>query len=116
MNNASFVGNYTDFYGRNDLGVFLFIGKGKLTQLLFHIDMLEIGNANFTLEEQRSHFTLWALNKSPLLIGTDITKLPNDTIDIFLNKEIIAINQDNVISKPVQPFFWGKNPDHTFDP
>lgn len=37
--------------------------------------MLENGNGNLTLSEQRSHFTAWALNKSPLLIGTDVRPL-----------------------------------------
>lgn len=36
------------------------------------IDMLENGNGDLTLAEQRSHFTAWALTKSPLLIGTDV--------------------------------------------
>lgn len=34
--------------------------------------MLENGNGALTLAEQRSHFTAWALAKSPLLIGTDV--------------------------------------------
>jgi hypothetical protein len=32
----------------------------------------EIGNGELTLEEQRTHFNLWALSKSPLLIGTHV--------------------------------------------
>lgn len=35
-------------------------------------DMLENGNGALTLAEQRSHFTAWALAKSPLLVGTDV--------------------------------------------
>lgn len=34
--------------------------------------MLENGNGVLTLAEQRSHFTAWALAKSPLLVGTDV--------------------------------------------
>lgn len=37
--------------------------------------MLENGNGALTLAEQRSHFTSWALAKSPLLIGTDVRGL-----------------------------------------
>jgi alpha-galactosidase len=36
------------------------------------LDMLENGNGDLTLAEQRSHFTAWALAKSPLLVGTDV--------------------------------------------
>jgi len=35
--------------------------------------MLENGNGNLTLAEERSHFTAWALTKSPLLVGTDVS-------------------------------------------
>ena len=39
-------------------------------------DELEIGNGHLTLAEQRSHFALWCLIKSPLIIGTDVRALP----------------------------------------
>lgn len=44
-------------------------------QLSVCTDMLEIGppgNKLLTLSEQRAHFALWALIKSPLIIGADI--------------------------------------------
>jgi hypothetical protein len=34
--------------------------------------MLEIGNGNLTLAENRAHFALWAAMKSPLIIGTAV--------------------------------------------
>jgi alpha-galactosidase len=57
-------------------------------------DMLEVGNGGMTTAEYRAHFSLWALMKSPLLIGCDITNMTKDTKDILMNKEVIAINQD----------------------
>ena len=33
-------------------------------------DMLEVGNGDLTLAEQRSHFALWCIMKSPLILGT----------------------------------------------
>lgn len=45
--------------------------------------MLEVGNGGLTLAEQRSHFTAWALNKSPLLIGTDVRDTVFDTYFLF---------------------------------
>ncbi|TPX35478.1 alpha-galactosidase [Synchytrium microbalum] len=59
-------------------------------------DMMEMGNGNMTLEEYRSHFTLWAALKSPLLIGSDIFAISDEIIDILTNPEIIAINQDKL--------------------
>jgi len=35
-------------------------------------DMLEVGNGYLTLEENRAHFALWAIMKSPLIIGTAV--------------------------------------------
>jgi len=34
----------------------------------------QVGNQPLSLPEQRAHFALWALMKSPLLIGTDLVK------------------------------------------
>lgn len=66
------------------------------------IDMLVVGmygKGNVALggcndTEYRSHFSLWALMNSPLMIGCDIRNMNQATKDILLNKEIIAVNQD----------------------
>jgi alpha-galactosidase len=57
-------------------------------------DMLEVGNGGMTDVEYRSHFSLWAIMASPLLIGTDIRKIKPDALKILLNKEVIAVDQD----------------------
>ncbi|KAL4463419.1 hypothetical protein ABPG72_006741 [Tetrahymena utriculariae] len=57
-------------------------------------DMLEVGNGGMTTHEYEAHFALWALLKSPLLIGCDVSNMSVDTFRIISNKEIIAINQD----------------------
>ena len=36
--------------------------------------IVEVGNRGLSLEEQRTHFNLWALSKSPLLIGTHVSR------------------------------------------
>jgi len=59
-------------------------------------DMLEVGNGGMTTAEYRSHFSLWALAKAPLIIGCDITKITQATLDILTNPEVIAINQDTL--------------------
>ena len=57
-------------------------------------DMLEVGNHGLSVPEARSHFALWCLVKSPLLIGCDLTKIAPPYLQILLNKELIAISQD----------------------
>jgi alpha-galactosidase len=98
INNNSFITYAADFYGHNDL------------------DMLQLGNGDLDYEESKSHFTAWALMKSPLLIGTDLTKISNETLQILTNPEILAINQDPVIGTSISPFRWGYNRDWTWDP
>ena len=44
--------------------------------------------------EQRSHFSLWSLLKSPLFIGADLRKLSKTALKILTAEEVIAVNQD----------------------
>jgi alpha-galactosidase len=57
-------------------------------------DMLEVGNGGMTDVEYRSHFSLWSIMAAPLLIGTDLRKIKPDALQILLNKEVIAVDQD----------------------
>jgi alpha-galactosidase len=56
--------------------------------------MLEVGIGGLTLEEEKSHFALWAVSKAPLIIGADLNIISNDSLAVLMNEEIIAINQD----------------------
>ena len=58
--------------------------------------MLEVGNGGLTLGEQRAHFALWALLKSPLLVGTDLRRLHPDSLAVLKAREVIAVNQDDL--------------------
>ncbi|KAB5531402.1 alpha-galactosidase [Coniochaeta sp. 2T2.1] len=58
------------------------------------LDMLEVGLGGMTDDEYKAHFSMWALVKSPLLIGADIRRLPASALTILNNPAIIAINQD----------------------
>ena len=59
-------------------------------------DLLEVGNGGMTTAEYRSHFTMWALLKAPLIISTDVTNMSQATLGILSQKEVIAINQDSL--------------------
>jgi len=59
-------------------------------------DMLEVGNGGMTMEEYRSHFSVWALMKAPLLIGCDVRDVSSEMIALLSNREVIAINQDEL--------------------
>ena len=57
------------------------------------MDMLEIGRGLSDAEE-RTHFGMWCIQSSPLLIGCDMTTIPAKSLALLKNKELIAINQD----------------------
>jgi alpha-galactosidase len=97
LNEGSFLNNYADFWGHNDL------------------DMLHIGNGNLTFAESRSHFALWAAMKSPLIIGTALDKLAAEKVEILKNKALLAFHQDDVHGGPAEPYKWGINEDWTFN-
>ncbi|KAI5674495.1 hypothetical protein M9H77_14859 [Catharanthus roseus] len=59
-------------------------------------DMLEVGNGGMSTSEYRSHFSIWALAKAPLLIGCDIRSMDSETFNILSNDEVIAVNQDKL--------------------
>ena len=40
-------------------------------------DMLQVGNGRLSNDQYQSHFALWALLKSPLLIGCSLEKMSN---------------------------------------
>jgi len=58
--------------------------------------VLEIGNGGMTVVEYRTHFSLWAIAKAPLLIGCDVTNMSAATLSILTNPEVIAVNQDKL--------------------
>ena len=60
------------------------------------MDMIEIGNPKSTLTpiEERSHFALWCLMKSPLMMGCNLETVPTEKVEVYKNAELIALNQD----------------------
>ena len=57
------------------------------------MDMLEIGRG-LKPEEEETHFGMWCIMSSPLLIGCDLTAIPASSLQLLKNKELIALNQD----------------------
>jgi len=52
--------------------------------------------SRLTPSEQYTHISLWALLSAPLLIGCDLTKLDDFTMNLLTNDEVIAIDQDTL--------------------
>jgi hypothetical protein len=49
--------------------------------------------SRITQDEERTQFTLWAISRSPLILGANLTKLDDFTRSLITNKEVIAIDQ-----------------------
>lgn len=59
------------------------------------MDMLEVGRG-LSAEEDRTHFGMWCIMSSPLLIGCDMSKLGSTTLALLKNAELIELNQDQL--------------------
>ncbi len=57
------------------------------------MDMLEVGRS-MNDEEDKTHFGLWCIMNSPLLIGCNLTNIRSSTLSLLKNQELIALNQD----------------------
>ncbi|GAA0549144.1 hypothetical protein FHS83_001082 [Rhizomicrobium palustre] len=53
----------------------------------------EARQSRLTPEETKSWFTLWAIARSPLILGANLTKLDEPLKALLTNKELIAVNQ-----------------------
>lgn len=66
-----------------------YCGPGHVNDL----DMMQIGNG-LSAEEERTHFSMWCMMSTPLMLGCDLTAIPPETLEIVKNREMIAVNQD----------------------
>ena len=65
-------------------------------------DMLIVGQVGWgkmhptrlTPDEQYTHISLWCLLSAPLLIGCDMTRLDDFTLNLLSNDEVLALDQD----------------------
>jgi hypothetical protein len=56
--------------------------------------------SRYTPEEQRTEFTLWAISRSPLIFGGNLTKLDDLTRALLTNREVLEMNQQSITSGP----------------
>lgn len=50
--------------------------------------------SHLTPDEQYTHISLWCMLSAPLLIGCDISKLDQFTLNLLENNEVLAVDQD----------------------
>jgi len=79
-------------------------------------DMLPFGivefnrPTRFTQDEQRLCMSLWSIARSPLILGADMTRLDEFTINLLTNPEVLAVNQASENNRQVSSendlFVW----------
>lgn len=84
LDKQAFTGNYC----HNDMDMLVVGMNGGSNNDFIGMD------AGCTLTEYRTHFALWCIMGSALIIGCDVRKANQNIKDILLNKDLIAINQD----------------------
>jgi alpha-galactosidase len=87
-------------------------------------DMLVVGRVGWgpnlhptrlTPNEQYTHISLWCLLSAPLLLGCDLEKLDEFTLNLLTNDEVLAVDQDPLgrqagrVSKDGQAEVWAKD-------
>lgn len=65
-------------------------GPGHVNDL----DMLQVGRG-LSYDEDKTHFAMWCMMSTPLMLGNDLTTISEETLSIVKNTELIAINQDS---------------------
>ena len=55
---------------------------------------MQVGNGFLTLNEQRTQMSLWALFKSPLMVSANLERIPQQSLDLLTNAEVLGVNQD----------------------
>lgn len=62
------------------------------------------GNGDLSYDESKTHFTAWALMKSPLLIGFDVSALPELENEVWKqNLGSAGLSKQGVARDPHQP-------------
>ncbi len=57
------------------------------------MDMLEVGRT-LSKTEDETHFGMWCIMSSPLLIGCDMANIKPESLELMCNPDLIALNQD----------------------
>ena len=76
------------------------------------MDMMEVGHivgqtktvaahdTGLTRREEQTHFGMWCFMSSPLLIGSDVRKIDDVTLELITNPFLIGMNQNDLAAIP----------------
>lgn len=58
--------------------------------------------SRFTKDEQKTMMTLWCIFKSPLMLGSELTLLDEETKSLITNEEVLSLLKNGSISEQVR--------------
>jgi hypothetical protein len=102
MCNWKSLGSIIDHWGTYGASMQPFAGPGHWHDM----DMLLIGSISegydggkagercVSLVEEQTQMAIWAISASPLIMGNDMRKVANDSLEILFNEHAIAVSQD----------------------
>ena len=70
------------------------------------LDILEVGNSGMSDDEYKTHMSMWAMLKSPLLMGNDFSNIDAPTLSLLSNPALLAVSQDPLGIPPTR--VWTK--------
>jgi hypothetical protein len=81
-------------------------------------DSLELGNGGhdgLTPDERQTQMSLWALASSPLILGTDLTRLDKTDLRYLTNRGVLSVDQDaidasRILNAPAEQVFAKTEP------
>lgn len=59
-----------------------------------------VGLTGCSYEEYKLHMSVWSILASPLMIGCDVRNMSKETVELFTNRGMLAINQDKRGCRP----------------
>jgi len=76
----------------------------------------EARESRLTHEEQRTMITLWSVMRSPLILGSNLTRMDDQTAALLTNPDVIAVNQHSTGNRPLlmtnRTVIWRAQPEN----
>ena len=105
------TGDINDSWGsiksiiQKQLPLFRTNGQGCFNDMdMLVVGMNGVGNVardcKLSFEEYKTHFSVWALFASPLILGCDVRNMTEETKKIILNRDVIDICRDPAARQP----------------
>ena len=67
-----------------------------------HPGLGEARQSRETPDEEKTEFTLWAVSRSPLILGANLTRLDSFTRSLITNQTLLFIDQASTLSRPLE--------------